>query len=124
MKHLVFATALAIASVSAALSTGTYRNGALAGAATSSASALVSLLLMQQGVRRNLGRARKVRAALRVVGVTFVARILVVAAATFAVAQAGSNLMAFVLAFFVPYFAFAAIEGAYVYSLTRAEIIG
>ena len=124
MKHLVSATALAIASVSAALATGTYRSGALAGAATSSATALVSLFFMQQGVRRNLGRTRKVRAALRVVGVTFVARILVVAAATFAVAQAGSNLMAFVLAFFVPYFAFAAIEGAYVYSLTRAEIIG
>ncbi|HTP51405.1 MAG TPA: hypothetical protein VMK42_11950 [Anaeromyxobacteraceae bacterium] len=124
MKHLMVATALAIAFVSAALATGTYRNGALVGAATSSATALISLILMRQGARRNLGRARKVRAALGVVGVTFVARILVVAAATFAVVHAGSNLMAFVLAFFVSYCAFASIEGAYVYSLTRTEIFG
>ena len=51
---------------------------------------------MQQGVRRSLGRARKVRAALLVFG----------------------------LAFFAPYFAFAAIEGAYVHSVSRAEILG
>jgi len=40
------------------------------------------------------------------------------------VAHAGSNLMAFVLAFFVPYFVFATIEGSYVYSLGRAELLG
>jgi len=124
MKHLFFATTLAIVSVAATLAAGPYRDGALAGAATSSATALASLMLMHWGVRRSGGRSRKIRAALQVVGVSFVARVLVVAAATFAVAHSGANVVAFVIAFFIPYFAFAAIEGAYVYSLTRASVFG
>ena len=124
MRYLTFAAILAIAVTGAALAAGPYRYGAFAGAASSSATALASLLFMQRGVRRSGHRARQaVRSALLVVGVMFVARVLVVAAATFAVAMAGSSaVVAFVIAFFVPYFAFAAIEGAYVHSLANAGV--
>ena len=123
MRYLTIAAILAVVVTGAALAAGPYRYGAFAGAASSSATALASLLFMQRGVRRSGHRARQaMRTALLVVGVMFVARVLVVAAATFAVAVAGSSVVAFVIAFFVPYFAFAAIEGAYVHSLARARV--
>ncbi len=77
--------------------------------------ALASLLFMQRGAR-----ARKpLQAALVVMAVMFLTRILVVALATVMVARGGDSVVAFIVAFFVPYFIFAAIEGAYLHALSR-----
>jgi hypothetical protein len=49
----------------------------------------------------------------------FLLRLLLVGLGTVAVARSGESVYAFVLAFFVPYFVFSAIEGAFVHSLSR-----
>ena len=49
----------------------------------------------------------------------FFARLVLVGAGVAAVARAGESVIAFVIAFFVPYFAFTAIEGSYVSALGR-----
>jgi hypothetical protein len=114
-RHLLLSTALAIAAIGAALLSGPHRRGALVGAVSSSITALASLLFMQRGAR-----ARKpMQAALAVMVVMFLTRILVVALATVVVARGGDSVVAFIVAFFVPYFIFAAIEGAYVHALSR-----
>jgi hypothetical protein len=51
--------------------------------------------------------------------VMFLVRIVVVAAATVVVARAGEGIIAFIVAFFVPYFTYAAIEGSYLHGLSR-----
>jgi hypothetical protein len=51
--------------------------------------------------------------------VAFLVRIVLVALGTFFVVRAGESVYAFVVAFFVPYFIFSAIEGAFVHSLSR-----
>jgi hypothetical protein len=114
-RHLLLSTALAIAAIGAALLAGPHRRGALVGAVSSSITALASLLFMQRGAR-----ARKpMQAALAVMVVMFLTRILVVALATVVVARGGDSVVAFIVAFFVPYFIFAAIEGAYLNALNR-----
>jgi hypothetical protein len=114
-RHLLLSTALAIAAIGAALLSGPHRRGALVGAVSSSITALASLLFMQRGAR-----ARKpMQAALAVMVVMFLTRILVVALATVVVARGGDSVVAFIVAFFVPYFIFAAIEGAYLHALNR-----
>lgn len=114
-RHLLLSTALAIAAIGAALLSGPHRRGALVGAVSSSITALASLLFMQRGAR-----ARKpMQAALAVMAVMFLTRILVVALATVVVARGGDSVVAFIVAFFVPYFIFAAIEGAYLHALNR-----
>jgi hypothetical protein len=114
-RHLLLSTALAIAAIGAALLSGPHRRGALVGAVSSSITALASLLFMQRGAR-----ARKpMQAALAVMVVMFLTRILVVALATVVVARGGDSVVAFIVAFFVPYFIFAAIEGAYLNALNR-----
>lgn len=114
-RHLLMTGIVAAVAVAAALVAGPYRRGALVGALTASASAVASLLLMQRGAR-----ARKpLQAALLVMTVMFLARIALVALGTALVARAGESIIAFVVAFFVPFFVFAAIEGYYVHSLSR-----
>ncbi len=49
----------------------------------------------------------------------FFARLVLVGAGVAAVARAHESVLAFVIAFFVPYFAFTAIEGSYVSALGR-----
>jgi hypothetical protein len=49
--------------------------------------------------------------------VAFLVRILLVGAGAAVVARAGENVFAFIVAFFVPYFVFSAIEAAYLHSL-------
>jgi hypothetical protein len=51
--------------------------------------------------------------------VAFLVRIVLVALGTVLVIRAGESIVAFVAAFFVPYFVFAAVEGAFVHSLNR-----
>ncbi len=107
---LVAGLALAISAVS-----GAYRRGALVGAGSASLTAFASLLFMQRGTR-----ARKpLQAALLVMVVMFLVRIVLVALGTALVWRASESIVAYILAFFVPYFLFAAIEGWYLASLPR-----
>ncbi len=97
----------------AALVSGPYRRGALVGASTVSVSAFASMLLVQRGAR-----ARKpLQAALLVMTLMFLARIVLVALGTVLVVRAGESIIAFIVAFFVPFFIFAAIEGWYLSTL-------
>jgi hypothetical protein len=83
------------------------------GASTVSVTAFLSLVFMQRGAR-----ARKpLQASLLVMVVMFLVRILVVALATAFVWRAGESIVGFIVAFFVPYFIFAAIEGWYLHGL-------
>lgn len=116
MKHLLLTAALAVAFLAAALAAGVHRKGALMGAAMSGATALASIVAMARFARTG---AKPVQRALAVMTVTFLVRIVLVALGTFAVVRAGESIVAFVIAFFVPFFVFAAVEGAYVHSLNQ-----
>jgi hypothetical protein len=116
MKHQLATAALALGFVLAALASGSYRRGALVGAAISGLTALASIVAMGRFARSG---AKPVQRALAVMTVTFLARIVLVAVGTILVVRAGESALAFVVAFFVPYFVFAAVEGAFVHSLNR-----
>jgi hypothetical protein len=116
MKHPLLTAALAVVFVLAALAAGPgHRKAALIGAAVSGATALGSILAMGRFARGG----KPVQRALAVMTVAFLLRIVLVALGTFAVMRAGESMVAFVVAFFVPYFVFAAVEGAYVHSLNQ-----
>jgi hypothetical protein len=115
VKYQLLTAALAIAFVLGALAAGAHRRGALLGAAISGATALASIVALSR-----FGRgAKPVQRALAVLTVTFLARILLVALGVVAVIHAGESIVGFVVAFFVPYFVFAAVEGLFVHSLSR-----
>jgi hypothetical protein len=117
VKHQVAAAVLAVLVLGIALSSGaTYRRGAAIGAAIASFTALLSLFLMARSARRP---EEQMKGALLVMVVAFLVRILLVAAGAFLVARAGESVVAFIVAFFVPYFAFGAIEVAFLHSLRR-----
>jgi hypothetical protein len=116
MKHQLATAALALGFVLAALASGSYRRGALVGAAISGLTALASIVAMGRFARSG---AKPVQRALAVMTVTFLARIVLVAVGTILVVRAGESALAFVVAFFVPYFVFAAVEGLFVHSLNR-----
>jgi hypothetical protein len=116
MKHQLLTAAIAVAFVLAALAAGAHRRGALVGAAISGVTALGSIVAMGRAAR---AARRPVQRALAVMTVAFLVRIVLVAVGTFAVMRAGESIIGFVVAFFVPYFVFAAVEGAFVHSLTR-----
>jgi hypothetical protein len=113
-RHVAIATALSAASVAAALASGSHRRAALVGALSASLTALASMLAMG---RLSRSASKPVQAALAVMAIAFLVRIVLVALGTALVVRSGENVVAFVVAFFVPYFAFAAVEGAYVHSL-------
>jgi hypothetical protein len=116
-RQLLASLLFAVAAVAAAsVSGGLYRPGALAGAVTSSVTALASLLLMQRGARAR----RPLQAALAVMATMFMGRVLLVAVAAWLLARAGANVIAFAIAFFVPYLVFTAIEGWYLSSASRS----
>jgi hypothetical protein len=114
-RHLVLTLAIAAAALTAALVSGPYRRGALVGAASSSLTAVASLFFMQRGARA----AKPLKVAMAVMAVMFLLRILVVSLGTVLTVRAGENVFGFIIAFFVPYFTFAAIEGWYLHSLSR-----
>jgi hypothetical protein len=117
MKHPIVTAALAVLFVLAALAAGaSHRKGALIGATMSGVTALASILAMGRFAR---GGGKPVQRALAVMTVGFLVRIVLVALGTFAVVRSGESIVAFVIAFFVPYFVFAAVEGAYVHSLSQ-----
>ena len=114
-RHLQLTTLFAAIAIGASLLAGAHRRGALVGSATSSLTGLASLLFMQRGARAK----KPMQAALAVMAAMFLLRILLVALGTVLVARAGESIIAFVVAFFVPYFTFAAIEGSYLHGLSR-----
>ncbi len=117
MKHQAAAAILAAVVLGLALTSGaSYRRGATIGAAIASFTALLSLFLMARSARRP---EQQMKGALLVMVVAFLVRIVLVAAGAALVARAGENVVAFILAFFVPYFAFSAIEVAFLHSLRR-----
>ncbi|BDG09699.1 hypothetical protein [Anaeromyxobacter paludicola] len=94
-----------------------HRGAALTGAGIASLTAVASLWGISRASR---GAKKPVQAALAVFTLVFLVRILLVALGTALVARSGLDAIAFVAAFFVPYFAFSAIEGAFVHSLARS----
>ncbi len=115
MKHQLATAALAIGFVLAALLAGAHRRGALVGATISGATALASILALGK-----VGNGPKpVQRALAVLTVGFLVRIVLVALGVVYVQRAGESIFGFVIAFFVPYFVFAAVEGLFVHSLNR-----
>ena len=115
MKYPLTAAAFATLFVGAALAAGEYRFAAMLGAAIASFTGLAAML----GIRLTSGAARPVQAALIVVAVGFLVRLVLLALGTVAVVKASASVVAFVVAFFVPFFVFAALEAAYVHSLRR-----
>lgn len=115
MKHLLVTTGLALGFVLLALAAGAYRRGALVGATISGATALGSMIALA-----TFGNGPKpVQRALLVLTLAFFARIVLVALGVVYVTRAGESIIGFVVAFFVPYFVFAAVEGLFVHSLNR-----
>lgn len=116
MKHTLAAAALAALFVGCALASGEYRFAALVGAAIASFTGLASML----GLGLTARASKPVQAALLVVGAGFFLRLLLLGLGTVAVVRASASVVAYVVAFFVPFFSFAALEAAYVHSLRRA----
>jgi hypothetical protein len=117
VKYQAIAAALAAVVIAAALASGqVYRRAAAVGAGISAFTALASLFAMARSARRP---ERAMKGALVVMVVTFLARILLVAAGAAVVARSGESVVAFIVAFFVPYFAFSAVEIAYLHSLRQ-----
>jgi hypothetical protein len=115
VKHQLVTAGLAIGFVLLALAAGAHRRGALVGATISGATALASILALAR-----FGRgAKPVQKALAILTVTFLVRIVLVALGVILVRRAGESILGFVVAFFVPYFVFAAVEGLFVHSLNR-----
>jgi len=117
VKHQLLTAAVASGFVLASLGAGPYRIGALVGTAISGVTALGSMAAMSRFARGE-GPA-SIRRALAVMALAFLARLLLVSGGVLLVVRAGESIVAFVIAFFVPYFVFVAIEGAFVHSLRR-----
>ncbi len=108
-RHLLITALVAAAALGAALLAGPHRKGALVGAGSA------SLFFMSRSAR-----ARKpVPAAMAVMALMFLVRILLVALGTALIVRAGESVFAFVVSFFAPYFTFAAIEVWYLHGLSR-----
>ena len=116
MKHQLLTALLALAFVAIAALAGEHRRAALLGAGLSGGLGLAEISLMGAFARR---AAKPVQAAWIVFTATFLVRLVLVAVATVIVGRAGWNVFAFVIGFFVPFFALSAIEWAYLHSLRR-----
>lgn len=118
MKHQAFAAGLAIVVIGAALASGSYRRAATLGAGISTLTALGSLFAMARSARHP---ERAMKGALVVMVVSFLVRIVLVALGAAVVGRAGESVVAFIISFFVPYFAFSAIEIAYLHSMRQTS---
>ena len=116
MKHQLLTALLAIAFVAGAALAGEYRRAALVGSIVAGGSAVAEILLMTFAARRS---KKPVQAAWIVFTAAFLVRLVLLGIATAVVGKAGWNVFAFVIAFFVPFFALSAIEWAYLHSLRR-----
>jgi hypothetical protein len=117
-SHALLALFVTIAAVGSALASGAHRRPALVGAVAAALTAAASLGAMAFAAR---GAAKPVQAALLVTVSMFLVRVVLLGAATAVLSRAGESILPFVIAFFVPYFAFAAIEAAFVHSLRGAQ---
>jgi hypothetical protein len=114
-RHVVFT--LVVAGVAIGLSfLAPQRRGALIGSSIASFTAVGSILAMGRFSR---AAAKPVHRAVAVMTVAFLVRLVLVGVATALVYRAGESVIAFIIAFFIPYFVFSAIEGAYVHALGR-----
>jgi hypothetical protein len=116
VKYQLATALVALAFVAAALAAGPHRAAALTGALLAGGTGLGSTLLMGHAAS---SPGKPVHQALLVFVVFFLLRLVLVGSATALVSRAGWNLVAFVIAFFVPYFVLAALEAAYLHSLRR-----
>jgi hypothetical protein len=116
VKHQAVAAAIAAVVIALALASGSYRRPATLGAGIASLTALGSLFAMGRSARR---REKAMKGALLVMVVAFLVRILLVALGAAVVVRAGENVVAFILSFFVPYFAFSAVEAALLHSMRQ-----
>ncbi len=114
MRHQVTTAVLAAAFVAAALAAGAYRKAALVGATTAGFTAVASMVGMGLAAR---APSKPMQRVLLVFTVVFLARIVLVALGTALVASAGENVWAFILALFVPFFVFYAVEISYLNTL-------
>lgn len=109
LAAIAAATALAIAAVVPA------SGPALLGAGIASGTALASLAAF--GL---LGNGEKpMQRALAIFVGTFLVRMVLLALGLWSVTRSGQSALAYVVAFFLSYFVFAAIEGGYVHALGR-----
>ena len=115
-RHAIVAVLVAAAAIGLAALAGPGRLAALVGAGISTATALATLAAFARVGRSDV---RPLQKALAVFVVMFLVRIVLVALGVVAVVRGGGSVAAFAVAFFVPYFIFAAIEGSYVHALGR-----
>jgi hypothetical protein len=116
LKFQIATLALAAAFVAAALATGEHRAGALVGAVVSSTISIAETFAMGFSARR---AAKPTQAAFLVFTVAFLFRLVAVGVSLYAVHVAGWSTVAFVIAFFVPFFVLSAVEWGYLHSLRR-----
>jgi hypothetical protein len=115
-SHLLAAAGVAALALGVALLAGDAARPALIGAAIASGTGIASLAAFGHFGK---SAAQPVQKALLVFTAMFLARLVLVGAGVAAVARSNQSVVAFVIAFFVPYFAFTAIEGSYVSALGR-----
>jgi hypothetical protein len=114
-RYLTLALIAAAAALAVAAAVPDAR-AALPGAAIAAATGLLSLF----GLRlAGASPGKPLQKALAVFVVMFLVRLVLVALGLVAVHRLGGSPIAYVVAFFVPYFVFAAIEGGYVHALGR-----
>jgi len=114
VKFQVATAAAALLFVLAASLAGEHRGAALTGATIAGGTALVSIYGMGRAAKHPGSATRNM---LAVMALLFLARLVLVGVGTVLVGRAGA--IAFVVSFFVPYFAFTAFEGAFLHSLRR-----
>jgi hypothetical protein len=117
VKHQLLTALLAIAFVAAAALLGEHRRAALLGAGLSGGLGVAEIFAMGAFARR---AAKPVQSAWIVFTAAFLLRLVLLGAATVVVGRSGWNVFAFVIAFFVPFFALSAIEWAFLHSLRRS----
>jgi hypothetical protein len=117
VKYQLVTALVAFAFAGAALASGPYRPSALLGALVAGLTGVGSTLLMGRAATRS---ARPLQQALLVFVSVFLVRLVLVGSAVAVVATHGWSVIAFVVAFFVPYFVLTALEAAYLHSLRRS----
>jgi hypothetical protein len=115
-RHLAIALLLSALAIGIALASGVHRRGALMGAVTACVTGLGSMIAVERAAR---AAAKPTQAALLVVVLGFLVRLVLVGLGTILVVRAGHSVAGFIAGFFLPYFALATVEGALVHSLRR-----
>jgi len=114
VKFQVATLSAAVLFVLAAFFAGEHQAAALTGATIAGATALVSIYAMGRAARTPRSATQTM---LAIMAVLFLVRLVLVGVGTVLVGRSGA--IAFVVSFFVPYFAFTAFEGAFLHSLRR-----